>query len=193
MRFSVRSKVGFLLSLVSILTLISAFAVTTFMGGGGTQAAHSSHSVTFRGHRMAATGQKVHVAKSVQHAVNKHAAIHKAPGHFGKPSAARLNVARHSAPGVAAADALALLGAHVNEGGILHNFHRLTAIQSGLLQNLFVIPPDQGLCVGHDRSIAGNPKVVFEIINLAVAEYDTSGNVLTSDLLPFGVVSMNNF
>src|SRR5215472_15764345 len=196
MRFSARSKVGILLSLVTILTLISAFAVTTFMGGHGIQAAHATHSRTFHGHRTSATKLNLHVAKAVHHSLKKHAVgkQHSAlPGHFGKKSSAKLNAARHNAPGLSAASASALLGPRVNEGGILHNFHGLTAAESAVLNGIAVLPPDQALCVGHDGSIAGNPKVVFQIINLAIVETDTSGNVLSSDLLPFGVDTMNNF
>jgi len=196
MRFSARSKVGILLSLVTILTLISAFAVTTFMGGRGTQAAHSTHSVTYHGHRTSATSQKLHVTKAVQHTLKKHVAgkQHSALlGHFGKASSAKLNAARQHAPSVAAANASALLGPRTLEGGIMHNFHGLTAAESAVLNGIAVLPPDQALCVGHDGSIAGNPKVVFQIINLAIVETDTSGNVLSSDLLPFGVDTMNNF
>src|SRR6266700_1903491 len=187
MRFSARSKVGILLSLVTILTLISAFAVTTFMGGRGTQAAHSTHSVTYHGHRTSATSQKLHVTKAVQHTLKKHVAgkQHSALlGHFGKASSAKLNAARQHAPSVAAANASALLGPRTLEGGIMHNFHGLTAAESAVLNGIAVLPPDQALCVGHDGSIAGNPKVVFQIINLAIVETNTSVNVLSSDLLP---------
>src|SRR6266567_545432 len=188
MRFSARSKVGFLLSLVTILVLISAFAVTTFMGGRGTQAAHSTHSVTYHGQRVSATKNAMH---AVNHAVNTHVAtkVYATPGHLGKHVSA--NVAAKNAPGVASSSAL--LGAHVNEGGILHNFPGLTAEQSGFLEGVFVLPPDMALCAGHDASIAGNPKVEFQVINLAIAEFDQDGNVVSSDLLPFGVDSMSNF
>src|SRR5260221_1063314 len=197
MRFSARSKVGILLSLVTILTLISAFAVTTFMGGRGTQAAHSSHSVTYHGQRVSANKNAMDVHKAVQHSVKSHAAVklRALPGHFGKASSAKLNAARQNAPGLSAANSSAVLGPRVLEGGTLHNFRGLTAEQSFNL-NPFpfeVHPPDQALCVGHDGSIAGNPKVVFEVINLAISEYDTSGNILSSDLLPSGQDGMNDF
>lgn len=197
MRFSARSKVGILLSLVTILTLISAFAVTTFMGRGtATQAAHSKHSVTYHGHRVSATKHAMHVTKAVKHSVKSHAAkkFYAVPSHLAKSkSSAKLNAARQQAPKLSAANASAVLGPRVNEGGILHNFAGLTAEESGFLEGVFVLPPDMALCAGHDASIAGNPKVEFQVINLAIAEYDTAGNVVTSDLLPFGVDSMSNF
>jgi hypothetical protein len=197
MRFSARSKVGILLSLVTILTLISAFAVTTFMGGRGTQAAHSTHSVTYHGHRVSATKQKLHVTKAVKHSVSKHTAkkFYAVGSHsVGKKSSAKLNAARQQAPRLSAANASAVLSPRVHEGGILSNFAGLTAEQSAFLEGVLVLPPDMALCAGHDASIAGNPKVEFQVINLAIAEFDTAGNVLTGgDLLPFGVDSMSNF
>jgi hypothetical protein len=44
-----------------------------------------------------------------------------------------------------------------------------------------VTPPDQGLCVGRDTTLAGRPKAVFEPINSAVRETSTSGALLRSD------------
>jgi len=128
---------------------------------------------------------------AVNHAVNTHVAtkVYATPGHLGKHVSA--NVAAKNAPGVASSSAL--LGAHVNEGGILHNFPGLTAEQSGFLEGVLVLPPDMALCAGHDASIAGNPKVEFQVINLAIAEYDKNGNVVKGDLLPFGPESMSAF
>jgi hypothetical protein len=205
MRFSARSKVGILLSLVTILALISAFAVTTFMGHGtATQAAHSTHSVTYHGHSGKAVARKLHLTKAVTHALKKHAAgqQHSAlPGHFGKASSAKLNAARHNAPAVGVAGSSAVDSPRVNEGGTLQNFHGLTALSSANVQvnGQAVLPPDQGLCAGHDATIppsagdGANPNVVFEMINLQIVEYDTAGNQLTSDLLPFGTDNLNNF
>ena len=44
-----------------------------------------------------------------------------------------------------------------------------------------VTPPDQGLCVGGDPSLAGHPKAVFEPINSAVRETSPSGKQLRAD------------
>jgi hypothetical protein len=205
MRFSARSKVGILISLVTILTLLSAFAVTTFAGRGtATQAAHSTHSVTYHGHTGKAVARKLHVTKAVTHALKKHAAgkQHTAlPGHFGKASSARLNAARRNAPAVGVAGSSAVDSPRVNEGGLLQNFHGLTSTSSALVQlnGQAVLPPDQALCAGHDSTVppsagdGSNPNVVFEMINLQIVEYDTAGNVVTSDLLPFGTDNVNDF
>jgi len=44
-----------------------------------------------------------------------------------------------------------------------------------------VTPPDQGLCVGNDPTLAGRPKAVFEPINDAVRETSPSGKQLRAD------------
>src|SRR5204862_2281565 len=42
-------------------------------------------------------------------------------------------------------------------------------------------------------SIAGNPKVEFEMINLVVAEYNVNGAVQKSALMPSGKNDLNDF
>ena len=76
---------------------------------------------------------------------------------------------------------------------LLHNFSGLRGLDTAKIAGVRVHPPDQGLCVGHDASIAGNPEVEFEMINLVVAEYNTSGVVQKSALMPSGKESLNAF
>ena len=45
-----------------------------------------------------------------------------------------------------------------------------------------VTPPDQGLCIGNDPTLAGDPKVVFEPINLALRETTPTGTPLRPDI-----------
>jgi hypothetical protein len=80
-----------------------------------------------------------------------------------------------------------------SDPALLHNFKGLSGLDTATIAGVRVHPPDQGLCVGHDASIAGNPEVEFELINLVVAEYNTSGKVQTSALMPSGKESLNNF
>ncbi len=44
-----------------------------------------------------------------------------------------------------------------------------------------ITPPDQGLCIGSDPTLAGSPKAVFEPINDAVRETSASGQLLRAD------------
>jgi hypothetical protein len=45
-----------------------------------------------------------------------------------------------------------------------------------------VTPPDQGLCIGNDPTLPGNPKVAFEVINDAVRETTLAGTRLRPDV-----------
>jgi len=69
--------------------------------------------------------------------------------------------------------------------GVLRSFNGLSDLDQanlngGVLAGT-VTPPDQGLCVGNDPTLAGSPKAVFEPINDAVRETSTSGALLRPD------------
>ena len=66
--------------------------------------------------------------------------------------------------------------------GVLGAFNGLSDLQSDNLNGFPVTPPDQGLCVGSDPTLAGSPKAVFEPINLAVRETSTRGTLLRPDV-----------
>jgi hypothetical protein len=190
MRFSARSKVGILLALLTISTLIGAFMVTALSRGAPVSARSSGQ--TFHGKLGHATLKQFNhlKAKPGRHS-NTSGKRHNLPAHLAKPiNAGRTASKIHLGPGV---DSTAVLGAKVKEGTVLQNFNGLSSLDSNILAGIDVLPPDQGLCAGHDSSITNNPNVEFELINLAVAEYDPSGNSQTSTLLPFGPVSLNVF
>jgi hypothetical protein len=69
--------------------------------------------------------------------------------------------------------------------GVLRSFNGLSDLDqanvNGGVAVGTVTPPDQGLCVGNDPTLAGDPKVVFEPINDAVRETSTSGAPLRPD------------
>jgi hypothetical protein len=82
------------------------------------------------------------------------------------------------AAGAAAASASTMGGLN----GVLGAFNGLSDLQSDNLNGFPVTPPDQGLCVGSDPTLAGSPKAVFEPINLAVRETSTRGTLLRPDV-----------
>ena len=82
------------------------------------------------------------------------------------------------AAGAAAAGASTMGGLN----GVLGAFNGLSDLQSDNLNGFPVTPPDQGLCVGSDPTLAGSPKAVFEPINLAVRETSTQGTLLRPDV-----------
>jgi hypothetical protein len=87
---------------------------------------------------------------------------------------------------IGAADA-ASAGASALGGpnGVLQSFNGLSdkdqANVNGGVGVGDVTPPDQGLCIGNDALLPGDPKVVFEAINDAVRETTPSGTRLRPD------------
>jgi hypothetical protein len=79
----------------------------------------------------------------------------------------------------ATADASTTGGAR---NGVLRAFNGLSDLNSDNLNGFPVTPPDQGLCIGYDTTLAGSPKAVFEPINLAVRETSTDGTLLRPDV-----------
>ena len=96
------------------------------------------------------------------------------------------HVAHHAMSTVGAADA-ASAGASTLGGpnGVLQTFNGLSdadqANVNGGVGVGDVTPPDQGLCIGNDALLPGDPKVVFEAINSAVRETTPSGTPLRPD------------
>ena len=89
----------------------------------------------------------------------------------------------HGPSSAGAADAAAAGGSTMGGlNGVLGAFNGLSDLQSDNLNGFPVTPPDQGLCVGSDPTLAGSPKAVFEPINLAVRETSTQGTLLRPDV-----------
>ena len=75
-----------------------------------------------------------------------------------------------------------LPGGGVSRNGVSSAFNGLSDLDSDNLNGFPVTPPDQGLCVGYDSTLAASPKVVFEPINLAERETSTNGTLLRPDV-----------
>jgi hypothetical protein len=82
----------------------------------------------------------------------------------------------------AAAAAASTAGGGVSRNGVSSAFNGLSDLDSDNLNGFPVTPPDQGLCVGDDSTLAGSPKAVFEPINLAERETSTNGTLLRPDV-----------
>jgi hypothetical protein len=82
----------------------------------------------------------------------------------------------------AAAAAASTAGGSVSRNGVSSAFNGLSDLDSDNLNGFPVTPPDQGLCVGYDSTLAGSPKAVFEPINLAERETSTNGTLLRPDV-----------
>jgi hypothetical protein len=73
-------------------------------------------------------------------------------------------------------------GGGASRNGVSVGFNGLSDLDSDNLNGFPITPPDQGLCVGYDRTLAGSPKAVFEPINLAERETSTNGALLRPDV-----------
>lgn len=171
MRFSATPKVGILLSVVTIATLISAFFVTGVSRSTVAYARSPSSVATIQGQHgvehLAYSGQ-LNLSGPAHQAV----ASHPQPfipfeGHHGAVSSAAV---QGNAP-LSASTAM-----ESGEGAVLHNFNGLNSVDSFKVNGFVLEPPDQGLCVG---SLAGT-KVVAEIINDVVAFYTPNGSLFSS-------------
>jgi len=65
---------------------------------------------------------------------------------------------------------------------VLHKFNGVSDLDSDNLNATPVTPPDQGLCVGRDRSLPGSPKAVWEPVNIAARETSVNGTPLFPDI-----------
>ena len=87
-----------------------------------------------------------------------------------------------AAAAAAATVAASTAGGGVSRNGVSSAFNGLSDLDSDNLNGFPVTPPDQGLCVGYDSTLAASPKVVFEPINLAERETSTNGTLLRPDV-----------
>jgi len=65
---------------------------------------------------------------------------------------------------------------------VVQRFNGLSDLDSDNLNGFAVTPPDQGLYVGRDATLAGDPKAVWEPINLAARETSVNGTLLQPDV-----------
>ncbi|HEY7143552.1 MAG TPA: hypothetical protein VH637_04835 [Streptosporangiaceae bacterium] len=134
--------------------------------GSARRLAHATTMTRFRAVREGLT------ARQLRHV----AAVHSPSG---TDSAA--GVVRAPARGVSATDRLRPAGHHVS---VIHNFNGLS--NSDVLKVFGplepVTPPDQGLCVGHDATLPGDPEAVFEPINIEIRETTADGTLLRPDV-----------
>ena len=166
--------------------MVSGFIVVAIASHGPKAHAVSAAGVSYQNAHGQLAAQSLHLGgQNPAQAASQ--TVYATPNHYGKQNVNSTTTAARSAPG---ADSLSV---QQNAPTVLHNFNGLSAMDNAKIAGVLVHPPDQGLCVGHDASIAGNPEVEFELINLVVAEYNVNGVVQKSALLPSGKENLNNF
>jgi hypothetical protein len=72
--------------------------------------------------------------------------------------------------------------ANTTSAAVLHRFNGVSNLDSDNLNGFPLTPPDQGLCVGRDRTLPGTPKAVFEPVNLVARETSVTGAKLVPDV-----------
>lgn len=177
-RFFNRKSIAFVLV---ALALVAGF-IGSFALRGQSHAASSSASATYQG--KALTGSQITTSAVMPTKVVQPHRSFKSPldlDSVGPKDGAAVKATSAHGTALPTTTGTAILGDP--EGRLLHNFNGLSDKDQAALIGGSVTPPDQGLCVGHDFSLPGNPTVVLEPINLAIAEYTPSGHLLFSESL----------
>ena len=165
MSFTSHTKVRILLSLLVILTIVSAFTIS--IASRGSSHASGPAATTYKG-----------VASTVIRSAASKFALHSTA----QPSVGRTRVVpvfhKQSASNAASAVGknapnVADLGGGNGGSRLLRNFNGLNSVDSFNVNGFILEPPDQGLCVG---SLLGS-KVTTEIINDVVAFYRPNGTL----------------
>lgn len=186
MRFSARSKVGTLLSLVTIIALISTFIVTTLSRESAT---HASSASTFQGINVQAVnagiikvpssivGSRNSISRSSANSLPKLNLGLRTPSHNNQSSQ---NLG--SAPGV---NSTSVSSFSTTTGNLLHNFNGLSNLDNAALNPFTAEPPDQGLCAGYltDQTTKLKIPMEFEVVNDIIAIYLPNGTLVAEESL----------
>jgi hypothetical protein len=169
-------------SIVAAIAVLAAIVPAT----AGSVASAASHpaTVTYHGvrgsvHRLAhaASMTKFHVVREALAArqIRRLATLRSSAG--ADPAA---KVAHVRAPKIRTDR----LRPAVGNVSVIHNFNGLSNsdVFKVFGQDEPVTPPDQGLCVGHDATLSGDPEAVFEPINIEIRETTPDGTLLRPDI-----------
>jgi hypothetical protein len=158
---------------------VAAFAAPVAALSGPASAAPTAATATYHGKSAVA-------ASRLEHAANVSALTKRLSSFSPRGPRVLTHLAFGGTSTVGAGDA-ASSGASTVGGryGLFHSFNGLSDLDQAQVNGGEGVgeltPPDQGLCVGRDALLPGDPKVVFEAINLAVRETSTNGTPLRPD------------
>lgn len=195
---STRSKVGILLSLITIVGILGALVMTTVSRGPTTHA--TSSSTVFHGtHSTATSVRRAQLTKfpsgSPSHTYDP---SNPPPKHIADTFIRKLHGTGAGAPHVSSSLTIRK-PVHATDvrrtrpnvpGALLHTFNGLSDLDSNSVNGFVLEPPDQGLCVGTFFGTA----VTVEIVNEVVVSYDANGTPLSTpaSLASFFGDSTNN-
>jgi hypothetical protein len=169
---------GTLLSLITIVTLIGAFAVTIISHGSPTLA--SSASISQASQTAAFAVRNIQVPSSSTGSTNlvsSKSAKNLPARDMGARTLGHLSSYASAAPGVHSTSASPL---DTTPGNLLQNFAGLTNLANAALNPFVYEPPDQGLCVGYlaDLHTGKHIPAMFEMVNNVIAIYLTNGKLV---------------
>jgi hypothetical protein len=99
-----------------------------------------------------------------------------------KVAAAQSPAAQSPAARSSAARSSDARSSDASAGSVIHAFNGVSDKDSDALIDSPITPPDQGLCVGRDTTLAGSPDAVWEPVNEAAQETTKSGVKLRPDV-----------
>jgi hypothetical protein len=160
-----------------LIAAVGAVCSMVVLPATGSTAAAAASAVTGSYHGKAGSATRLTQAATISN-------LPKVASAFRNEGPRVFSPVRPHGPSSASAAGAAAAGASTMGGlnGVLGAFNGLSDLQSDNLNGFPVTPPDQGLCVGNDPTLAGRPKAVFEPINLAVRETSTKGTLLRPDV-----------
>jgi hypothetical protein len=160
-----------------LIAAVGAVCSMVVFPATGSTAAAAASAVTGSYHGKAGSATRLTQAATIS-------SLPKVASAFRNEGPRVFSPVRPHGPSSAGAAGAAAAGGSTMGGlnGVLGAFNGLSDLQSDNLNGFPVTPPDQGLCVGSDPSLAGSPKAVFEPINLAVRETSTRGTLLRPDV-----------
>jgi hypothetical protein len=192
MRFSARSKVGVLLSLVTILTLVSAFAVAIVSRGSATHASTGntpqvSQLQTFTTRSITAPG-----STGIRNPATLSPVKNLPTRNMGTRTSVRPSQASSRVNSASASSSLT----DQVPGSVLHKFSGLSNLDNAKLNPFTVEPPDQGICAGYlkDQATGQNIPMEYEMVNDVIAIYLPNGNLVVEQSLQtfFGEANFSN-
>src|SRR5579863_2419367 len=171
MRFSTRSKLGGLVFLLALITLVSGFLLNSFMVRG-----HQAHASGASPASSVYTTVTKGTLKPAAIATIPGASLSLAPGASYPRGVRRVHPTRQAGTHVNVAGTTAT-SVDTTTSGLLANFNGVSSLDSEKTNfGAEFEPPDQGLCVGNG--------FVLEAVNSAFTIYHTNGSVIAG---PFNV------
>ena len=161
-----RLSAGIALGVAALVTPLVAFSGTASAAPSAPATVHAG-SATRLDHVAKASSLKTVVSHFRDEGPQMYTAVHRGSA-----------LSTVGAAGAAASGAYSIGGPN----GLLQTFNGVSDLNQASINGFELTPPDQGLCVGNDPTLLGDPKAVFEPVNEVVRETTPTGTLLFPDL-----------